>query len=79
MLFYALVKAVELIGEAASHVSNEGRVLHLQIEWAQIIGMRNRLAHVFHDINRDIFWNVVQDDVPALIPHLEAVLDQSNN
>ena len=76
MLFYAVVKAVELIGEAASHVTWDVRARNPLIEWGQIIGMRNRLTHVFHDINRDILWNAVQYRVPVLIPQLEAALRQ---
>ena len=79
MFFFALVKAVELIGGAASRVSQDVRELHPQIEWTQIIGMRNRLIHVFYDIGRAILWNVVQHDVPALIPLLEDTLRQQTS
>ena len=76
MLFFAVVKAIELIGEAASHVNTEVRGRHRTIEWAKIIGMRNRLAHVFRDINKDIVWNVIQLDIPRLIPRLEHALSE---
>ena len=75
MLFYALIKAVEIVGEAASHITQRYRASHPEIEWADIIGMRNWLVHSYYDINRDVVWETVRDDAPILIAQLEAVLE----
>ena len=76
MFLYALVKAVEIIGEAASHVSDGFQASHSGIEWLDIIGMRNWLVHAYYDINHDTVWETVQDDIPVLVSKLETLLEQ---
>ena len=70
----AILKSVEIIGEAASRVSEETKAKHPDIPWPQIIGMRNRLVHTYFAIQLDIVWKVVQDDVPPLIAQLEPLV-----
>lgn len=60
----ALVKCVEIIGEAASSVSKESRDNLPQIPWTDIVGMRNRLIHAYFEINLDILWKTLTDDLP---------------
>ena len=74
LLYYAVAKAVELIGEAAWHVSNSARAEFPDIEWDDIIGMRHRLVHGFQKVIRDRLWEAAQQDVPTLIPQLQAAL-----
>jgi uncharacterized protein with HEPN domain len=71
-LVLALMKSVEIIGEAAGKLSAGFRDEHAAIPWDRIIGMRNRLIHAYYDINRDILWQTVVEDLPALIQQLEA-------
>jgi len=73
-LVLALVKDVEIIGEAAYQVSNEVRDQMSPIPWDDIIGMRHRLVHAYFDINLDILWRTVQDDLPPLAAELERLL-----
>lgn len=73
-LVLALTKAIEMIGEAARHVTESAQQEAPSIPWAQIIAMRHRLVHVYFDINRDVLWRTVQDDLPTLIAHLETLL-----
>jgi uncharacterized protein with HEPN domain len=70
----ALVKAIEIIGEAATQLTKECRDTRPRIPWNSIIGMRNRLIHAYFDVNRDILWNTVKDDLPPLIAELEKIL-----
>jgi len=70
----ALVKCIEIIGEAANKITDECRKELPQIPWANIIGMRNRLIHAYFDINRDILWTTVNEDLPALIAELEKIV-----
>lgn len=72
MLRMALTRAVEIVGEAASQVSEAGRAELANLPWPQIVGMRNRLVHAYFDINRDILWDTVQLAVPALLAQLKA-------
>jgi uncharacterized protein with HEPN domain len=70
-LVLALVKDIEIIGEAAYQVSQTARDQLPGIPWDDIIGMRHRLVHAYFDINLDILWRTVQDDLPPLIAELE--------
>ncbi len=71
MLMHTLVRVIGIIGEAASKVSQEAREQTANIEWGDVIGMRNRLVHVYFDINLDILWGTIVYDVPRLIEELE--------
>jgi uncharacterized protein with HEPN domain len=73
-LVLALVKSIEIIGEAASKISEECREDISEIPWADIIGMRNRLIHAYFDINLDILWKTVIVDLPPLIADLERII-----
>jgi uncharacterized protein with HEPN domain len=73
-LVLALMKSVENIGEAAGKVSAGFRAAHGSIPWEQIVGMRHRLIHTYYDINRDVLWQTVVDDLPSLIAVLEVAL-----
>lgn len=70
VLALALVKLLEIVGEAASRVSKEYRVTHSQIPWTAMIGMRNRLVHAYFDINLKILWQTMKEDLPLLIDEL---------
>ena len=73
MLVLSLVKDIEIIGEAAYQASPTARDQLPGIPWDDIIGMRHRLVHAYFDINLDILWRTVQDDLPPLIAELERV------
>ena len=74
MYYYAVVKAVELVGEAASKVTIASQSELQGILWEKIIPMRNILVHNFHGINRDILWEAIRDDMPTLITQLQETL-----
>ena len=74
MLLFALVRAIEIAGEAASQVTVETRAQLPDLPWASIIGMRNRLVHAYFDINRDILWTTVAEAAPPLAERLKNVL-----
>lgn len=70
-LLLALVKDIEIIGEAAARVSTSARVECPGIPWQDIVTMRHRLVHGYFDIDLDIVWNTVVEDLPALVVELE--------
>jgi len=78
MLLFAIVRALEIIGEAATKVSDETRRTVVDIPWLDIIGMRNRIIHAYWDVNRTIVWNAAAKEVPALLERLRSLpeLDQ---
>ena len=76
MLTLSVVKEVEMIGEAASKVTQQSRDLHPEVPWASIIAMRNRLIHVYFDIDLNRVWDTITDDLPLLTEILEKVISQ---
>ncbi len=74
MLVLALVKDIEIIGEAAGKVSTETRDEYKGIPWMDIIDMRNHLIHVYFDIDLDILWDTVINDLPPLIAEIEKII-----
>jgi uncharacterized protein with HEPN domain len=74
VLSLALVRLLEIVGEAAGRVSGEARAHHPEIPWPQIIGLRNRLVHGYDAVDYDILWQIITDDLPGLVDILETVL-----
>ncbi len=72
----ALLKLVETIGEAANRVSEKTKKKHETVPWSQIIGMRNRLVHGYHDVNLDILCKVILKDLPPLIEELDTIIGE---
>lgn len=69
----ALVRLLEVLGEAANRVSAEARRRHTTIQWRGIIGLRNRLIHAYDTVDVDVLWGVVKNDLPGLIRELERI------
>jgi uncharacterized protein with HEPN domain len=74
-LLLSIVKDVEIVGEAASRVSEDLRSRHPELPWKALVATRNRLVHAYFDINRDIVWNTVAADLPPLLAAVEAILE----
>lgn len=70
----AIIRRLEIVGEAAGRVSDVGRAQHPNIEWRKITGMRHRLAHDYRNVDLDIVWAVVTTEIPVLIRYLERVV-----
>ncbi len=73
-LALALVKEIEIIGEAAYQMADESLAELPDIPWPAVINMRHRLVHAYHDINLHNVFSTVQEDLPPLIEHLEKAL-----
>ncbi len=67
MLTLALTKLVEIVGEAARQVSIETKDTYPSVPWSAAARMRDRLVHHYFDIDLDVLWSTVQDDLPALL------------
>ena len=74
MLELALVRLVEIIGEAAGRVSRTGQAKYPEIPWREVIGMRNRLIHGYDSIDLKVLWDTIELDFPPLIVQLETSL-----
>jgi uncharacterized protein with HEPN domain len=79
MLTLSIIKELEIVGEAAAKVTQECRVNCPQIPWANIISMRNRLIHAYFDIDLDIVWQTINEDLPPLIGELEKIIPSNND
>ena len=70
----AVMRQLEIMGEAARRLSEETRLEISEIPWRQIISMRNRLIHGYDDVDLVIVWESIQNDLPPLIAELEKVV-----
>lgn len=70
----AVVRLLEIAGEAANGVSDGLKDDHPEIPWSQITATRNRLIHGYFDIDLDVIWKIATTDVPALVSSLRAIL-----
>jgi uncharacterized protein with HEPN domain len=73
-LCLSLVHLLEIIGEAAKGVSPEYRQKHPDVPWKKTAGMRDRLIHGYFDVNLDIVWQTVTEDLPSLLYKLESLM-----
>ena len=70
----ALVRLLEIIGEAAARTSDEERERYSEIPWPEIVSLRNRLIHGYDSVDFDILWNIITQDLPPLIKQLERIV-----
>jgi uncharacterized protein with HEPN domain len=75
LLELALVRLIEIVGEAANKLPVEAQLRYPSIPWKDIISMRNRLIHGYGAIDLDVLWDTVQIDLPALIEELERIFE----
>jgi uncharacterized protein with HEPN domain len=76
LLQLAVVRLIEIIGEAASRISDEYKDRHGYIDWPAMVAMRNRLVHVYFDIDLDVVWQTIAEDIPALMTVIMPILQK---
>lgn len=74
MLQAALVRELEIIGEAASKLSEEYRRAHSQVPWREIIDLRNKLIHDYFGVNLEMVWEIYSADLPPLKQQIHELL-----
>ena len=75
MMRFACIKQMEIIGEASNHISEKTKTQFSEIEWRQIIGMRNILVHEYFGIDGRLVWEIIQQDLPELKSKVMAILN----
>jgi len=75
----AVVRNLEIIGEAAKNVPEEVRRSYPEIEWRKIAGLRDILSHTYFKISEAILWDVVQNKVPSLAEQVKQILENESN
>ena len=71
----ALVRLLEIVGEAAGRVSEQTQTEYPAIPWSQIISLRNRLIHGYDSVDMDVLWKILSHDLPSLIEALKTISD----
>ncbi len=74
MMRFACIKQMEIIGEASNHLSTTLKSKFSDIEWAQIVGMRNIFAHEYFGIDSKLVWEIIKNDIPELKEKIEIIL-----
>ena len=69
----AVVRNLEIVGEAAKNISNNFKKSHSLIPWKNLAGVRDRLIHHYFGVNFDIIWSIAKDDLPNLIVEFEKI------
>ncbi|MBI2346261.1 MAG: DUF86 domain-containing protein [Deltaproteobacteria bacterium] len=70
----AVVRNLEIVGEAIKNVPEEIRMQHLDIEWRKIAGLRDILIHEYFGIDSDIIWDIIQNKLPVLEAQVRTIL-----
>ena len=76
MMQDALMRQIEIIGEAARNISEELQEEHPELPWFEMRAIRNKIVHDYLEINTDIIWDTVQSDLPALKPMIKKLLGE---
>ena len=75
---FAVVRAIQLVGQAARGVSAGLQAAHPEIPWREMVGMRNVVVHDYADVDMALVWKTVHDDLPGLAERLRAILDEGS-
>ena len=70
----AVVRQIEIIGEAARNISDEFREKHSRLPWGKMTGIRNKIIHEYFNVNYAIVWDTVKDDLPLLKKTINKIL-----
>jgi uncharacterized protein with HEPN domain len=76
MLVFAVVRAIEIVGEAAGKVSVQTRQSATDVPWSLIISMRNRVVHAYFDIDHEIVWKTATEELPEVLPKLRSLIGE---
>lgn len=74
----AVVRSLEIIGEAAKHVPDSARSRSPGIEWRAMAGIRDRLIHDYFGVDYELVWDVVENKIPVLRRDIQEILEQES-
>jgi uncharacterized protein with HEPN domain len=75
VLSLATLRLLEVLGEASKGISAEFKEMHPELRWRAIAGTRDRLAHGYFDVDLDVVWTIVANDIPRLAGDLEKLVE----
>ncbi|MBI4811013.1 MAG: DUF86 domain-containing protein [Ignavibacteriales bacterium] len=76
---FAVIRAIEVIGEAAKNISNDVRKRYPEIPWRNIVGMRDKLIHAYFGVDIKRVWKTIKEEIPPLKPIFEQMLRDLEN
>jgi uncharacterized protein with HEPN domain len=76
---FAVVRALEIIGEAAKRVTEATRDRHPQVPWRSMCGIRDKLIHDYVSVNQEIVWKTVAEDLPGLRLAIQRIIEESKS
>lgn len=71
---YAIVRAIEIIGEAAKNIPEAFKKEHPQISWKEIIGTRDIITHKYFGVDLDVIWDIIKTDLPELRKNINKII-----
>lgn len=71
---YAVIRALEIIGEATKHIPEQVRKSNPDISWREMAGIRDKLIHDYFGVNLEVVWKTATDDLPKLEPEIQLIL-----
>lgn len=76
---YAVIRAIEIIGEATKNLSEELRTKHKEIPWKDMAGMRDKLIHWYFGVKLELVWGTIKSKIPELKNQVAKMLEDSEN
>ena len=76
---FAVIRGLEIIGEATKHISEEVRVIYPEVPWKEMAGMRDVLAHDYFGVDEETVWLTAKNKIPQLKPSIEKILNEIND
>ena len=76
MMYYAVVKNIEILGEASNRLTEEFRQAHSKTPWKQVNGMRNYIVHEYFQVDNNVVWDVITNDLPVLEQQIKEYLTE---
>lgn len=73
----AVVRNLEIIGEASRHIPEELTCQYPEVEWGRIVALRNIVAHEYFGVDEEIIWDVVQNKIPRLLEQIQRILQEN--
>ena len=76
---HAVVRCLEIIGEAARNITAKSRQEHGEIDWKGMIGMRDKLIHHYFGVSYEIVWDTLNNDIPVLEEQIRKIIEEDSN
>jgi uncharacterized protein with HEPN domain len=73
---FAVIRALEIVGEASKNIPEEVRSSHPDLPWREMAGIRNKLIHDYFGVNLAVVWKTVKEDLPTLEPKIRSILEE---